>query len=162
MGRKGTGGSTMWDAIRYADSNATLPSWVPEQARQYLEHTETGAPIRALARATGCHASTVLRRIRTYEARRDDLLVDQALRRLGRDMARKGPAGSPAKEMKTMTIDGDFETKPPAGDLSRARLEREALRLLRHLIERGAVLAVAADMEKAVVVRDTEAGTQAR
>ncbi|MEI4194990.1 DUF6456 domain-containing protein [Roseovarius sp. E0-M6] len=152
----------MWDAIRYADSNATLPSWVPEQARQYLEHTETGAPIRALARATGCHASTVLRRIRTYEARRDDLLVDQALRRLGRDMARKGPAGSPAKEMTTMTIDGDFETKPVAGDLSRARLEREALRLLRHLIERGAVLAVAADMEKAVVVRDTEAGTQAR
>ncbi len=40
-------------------------------------------------------------------------------------------------------------------------LEREASRVLRRLCETGAVLAVAEDMEKAVVVRDT-AGTSAR
>lgn len=46
--------------------------------------------------------------------------------------------------------------------LSETRLEREALRILRRMCEPGAVLAVAADMDKAVVVRDTVSGTQAR
>jgi len=60
-----------------------VPSWVPEAALNYLAHTETGVPIRALARRVGRHASTVLRQIRAFETRRDDLLVDEALRRLG-------------------------------------------------------------------------------
>ncbi|WP_259400208.1 DUF6456 domain-containing protein [Roseovarius sp. SCSIO 43702] len=137
-----------------------MPSWVPEQARLYLEHTETGAPIRALARARGYHASTVLRRIRVYEARRDDLLVDQALTRLGRDLGLRGLAGSPAKETSMMVMSGEHTEKDEG--LSKAQLEREGLRLLRRLMEPGAVLAVAAGMEKAVVVRETEAGTQAR
>lgn len=33
-------------------------------------------------------------------------------------------------------------------------LEQDAMRILRRLCEKGAVLAVAADMDKAVVVRD--------
>lgn len=45
----------------------------------YLRHTRDGVPIRALARELGCHASTVLRRIRRFEERRDDPLVDAAL-----------------------------------------------------------------------------------
>ncbi|CAM3234393.1 DUF6456 domain-containing protein [Paracoccus nototheniae] len=48
-------------------------------AQLYLRHVEQGIPIRALARETGCHASTILRRIRRFEARRDDPLVDAAL-----------------------------------------------------------------------------------
>nr|WP_170167023.1 DUF6456 domain-containing protein [Paracoccus methylarcula] len=45
----------------------------------YLRHVRDGVPIRALARELGCHASTVLRRIRRFEERRDDPLVDAAL-----------------------------------------------------------------------------------
>ena len=71
-----------------------LPSWVPESAFHYLLHTETGKSIRALARDAGCHASTVLRQIRSFETRRDDLLIDQALRRLGRSFSQVGISGS--------------------------------------------------------------------
>lgn len=50
-----------------------------DDARLYLRHVEKGVSIRALAREAGCHASTILRRIRRFEARRDDPLVDGAL-----------------------------------------------------------------------------------
>lgn len=50
-------------------------------AQLYLRHVENGETIRALAREAGCHASTILRRIRRFEARRDDPLVDGALAR---------------------------------------------------------------------------------
>lgn len=52
---------------------------LPEDAKLYLRHVEHGETIRALAREAGCHASTILRRIRRFEARRDDPLVDGAL-----------------------------------------------------------------------------------
>ena len=61
-----------------------VPEWVPAPAITYLAHTETGVSIRALARDLGCHASTVLRQIRRMEMRRDDPLIDSALRTLGR------------------------------------------------------------------------------
>ena len=60
-----------------------LPEWVPDVAGRYLMHTEAGRPIREIARDLGCHASTVLRQIRRVETRRDDPLVDEALRRIG-------------------------------------------------------------------------------
>ncbi|MFU1476895.1 DUF6456 domain-containing protein [Roseovarius sp. C7] len=147
----------MGEAICGGDIDASLPCWVPEPAKLYLRHIETGAPIRALARETGCHASTVLRRIRSYEALRDDLLVDQALRRLGAGLVKAVPTGSPAKE--TVMI---RPSQPVETTLSDERLEREAPRLLRRLCERKALMAVAMHMEKAVVVRETEAGTQTR
>lgn len=50
-----------------------------QDAQLYLRHVEQGVTIRALAREAGCHASTILRRIRKFEARRDDPLVDTAL-----------------------------------------------------------------------------------
>lgn len=52
---------------------------LPDDARLYLRHVEAGETIRALAREAGCHASTILRRIRRFEARRDDPLIDGAL-----------------------------------------------------------------------------------
>lgn len=51
----------------------------PQEAEIYLRHVEEGISIRALARELGCHASTVMRRIRKFENRRDDPLVDAAL-----------------------------------------------------------------------------------
>ncbi|WP_372893862.1 DUF6456 domain-containing protein [Rhodosalinus sp.] len=113
---------------------AGLPDWLPTAARHYLQHTEAGLPIRQLARTAGCHASTVMRQIRKIEARRDDPLVDAALRRL---VGCEG-AGLPA------------------------RLDPEAAAILRRLCEPGAVLAVAEGMQKAVIVREDAEGTRER
>ena len=44
-----------------------VPEWVPRSVQNYLDHTEKGVSIRALARQQGCHASTVLRQIRRIE-----------------------------------------------------------------------------------------------
>lgn len=153
-----------------------LPPWVPEAARNYLVHTETGLPIRALARRARCHASTILRQIRRFENRRDDPLVDGALRQLAQCI----PASAPQywKEHPDMSPDAHFlhpkPVAPPLGPtgsprgapglppealLSETRIEREGLRVLRRLCETGAVLAVAREMEKAVVVRDAPPGS---
>jgi hypothetical protein len=141
--------------VRSADQ---LPVWVPEAARNYLRHTESGSTLRELARSAGCHASTVLRQVRRLESRRDDLLVDLALDHLG---ANHFPRASTAHlngtrtPMKTLLCD----TPPTPTD---ADIDREARRILRRLSEPGACLAVAKDMEKAVVVRDVGAGQTVR
>jgi hypothetical protein len=148
-------GIVMQQQLTTEPTQPKVPAWVPEAARHYLAHTESGASIRDLARRSGKHASTVLRQIRTFETRRDDLLVDEALRRLGREGGAARQAGSSAKE-RCMTRQPDTQSETP---LSVARLRQEARRVLRRLCERGALLAVASDMDKAVVVRETEAGT---
>ena len=61
-------------------SNTGVPEWVPGNALTYLAHVEAGRSIRSLAREAGCHASTILRMVRRFEMRRDDPLVDLALR----------------------------------------------------------------------------------
>ncbi|MCZ0811041.1 MAG: DUF6456 domain-containing protein [Pseudomonadota bacterium] len=137
---------------------AGVPGWLPQSARHYLAHIEAGTPIRALARRAGCHASTVLRQIRACEAQRDDILVDAALRRLGRRVPRGPDRHGLIKE--TWDMDGrlDKDGALPTED----RLSVEARRILRRLCETGAVLAVAADMEKAVVLRDNGSGETSR
>ncbi len=133
-----------------------LPDWVPVSARRYLLHTEFGLPIRVLARLSGCHASTVLRQVRKFENRRDDILVDEALDCLGRrQFANRDRA---CKEFPEMTIPLRSDVLPPDD----ATLHREAPRILRRLCEPGAMLAVAKDMEKAVVVRELPGGKTAR
>lgn len=62
-----------------SEGGTPLEHDLPEDARLYLRHVEEGQSIRALARIEGCHPSTILRRIRRFEARRDDPLVDRAL-----------------------------------------------------------------------------------
>ncbi|MDW3222038.1 MAG: DUF6456 domain-containing protein [Paracoccaceae bacterium] len=143
---------------------AGLPDWVPAAAQVYLAHTEAGLPIRALARAAGCHASTILRQIRRVETRRDDPLVDAALKALG---AAHFVPRSDAAEMITkdeMPMSFQDRITAPSEDLdsppSETSLKAEGERVLRRLCEKGAVLAVAAEMEKAVIVRDG-AGAQA-
>ena len=125
------------------DGGYDLPDWVPQAARHYIAHTEGGTPIRALAREAEVHASTVLRQIRRYEGRRDDPLVDDALRHLS---GRAKPADAPAP------------AAPPDGD----RLGAEGTRVLRRLVEPGAILAVARDMEKGVIVREDADGAAQR
>ena len=119
------------------DRAGTMPAWVPDCAKVYLTHVGAGVSIRAIAREQGVNASTVLRAVRKVEARRDDPLVDEALRDLSRtleehDMSRHDPRHQPTAE-------------------------RESRRVLRRLGESGTVLAVADGMEKAVVVRESDA-----
>jgi len=130
-------------------------SWVPKAALNYLAHTEGGTSIRALARHLGCHASTVSRQVRAFEALRDDHLVDEALRRLGPWVMSHPDTGSCIKERRMNAL---AQIEAQETTLTEARLNREALRILRRLCEKGAVLAVAAEMDKAVVVRETDAG----
>jgi len=135
-----------------------LPGWVPGSARAYLAHTVAGLSIRALARASGRHASTILRQVRRMEGLRDDLLVDDALRRLGRATGVAGPRNIMAKDGGNMSETMAIRVGMP----DEVTIEREARRVLRRMNEPGACLAVARDMENAVVVRDTVDGRTVR
>ncbi len=137
-----------------------LPCWVPDAARNYLVHTQTGLSIRALARASDCHPSTVLRQVRRFEGRRDDPLIDAALRALSsqvsaRDIIRK-------RKIETMNVECVKSEFHQTATLTQGRIDQEAKRILRRLCEQGAVLAVAREMETAVVVRVTSEGEQLR
>ena len=120
----------------------TIPAWVPEGAQRYLAHTETGRSIRDIARSAGCHASTILRQIRRIEMRRDDPLVDAALQSL-------------AETHFSMSDDAGDAVVVADEAAQEEAFEREALRILLRLSETGPVLAVAEEMDKAVVIRDT-------
>lgn len=144
--------------FRWRDERLSVPDWVPEGAVIYLAHVESGHSIRSIARRAGCHASTILRKVRRFEARRDDLLVDLALRRLGR---------SSALLLDDTTSNGgsdimhDGQTLQPT-IMEDAELRREAPRCLRRLNETGACLAIARDMENAVIVREGPDGQTLR
>ncbi len=145
----------------------SLPDWLPEPTLAYLAHTVGGLGIRAIARARGCHASTILRQVRRIESWRDDPLVDEAIETMGRAFAAARADGIDFTEvtatMLTQTTTGSADA-PAARTTSRpdARIEREARRILRRLCEKGAFLAVAPNMEKAVVLREVVPGKQNR
>ncbi len=125
-----------------------LPSWLPDQVRLYLDHTEDGQSLRELARKHGLNASTVLRHVRRCELRRDDPLVDQALTAFHKT----GRQGAP-KPIEDAMHHADI---PPHFD--DATIAAHAPRLLRRLAESGAFLAIAPDMEKAAVMRELPDG----
>jgi DNA-binding MarR family transcriptional regulator len=115
-----------------------------QDVQHYLDHTEGGCSIRQLARGLKCHPSTILRQVRRVENRRDDPLIDRALCELAT---------------------GHFNDTAQVNDTAQgntilygeaAMLEGAALEVLASLCQSGAVLAVAAGMEKAVVVREGE------
>ena len=136
-----------------------IPGWLPEVAVTYLAHTAAGHPIRAIARAKGCHASTVLRQVRRVEAWRDDPLVDEALERIASvHGAAIAETALPTTEMPPMTPSQAAKTTARPAPGADPRIEREARRILRRLCEKGAFLAVAPDMEKAVVLREVVPG----
>lgn len=112
--------------------------------------------MRELARSAGCHASTIMRQIRRIETRRDDPLVDAALKCLGAVRKPTGPGKNSSNGHLPM-VDPHLKSVP-----DEATLKQEAMRILPRLCETGAVLAIAADMEKAVVVRDTASGGSTR
>jgi len=136
-----------------------FPQWVPRAVQNYIFHTESGLSIRRLAKSAGCHASTVMRQVRKIESRRDDLLIDEALDRLASVAPLPAPPFEPAtKDGPIMTMPMRFPNTTPDDET----VDREARRILRRLCEPAAVLAVARDMEKAVVVREADDGRTTR
>ncbi len=126
-----------------------IPNWVCQDVRLYLDHIEGGVPIRALARDKGVHASTVLRKVRKTESRRDDPLVDNVLLNLGR--LRRVQGKTPVNPDEVLL---DMSDAPP----DEITLKRDAIRILRALMQPGAVLAVMADVQTAVVVCESPDG----
>jgi len=141
------------------NSTPYLPGWVPRAAVHYLAHTERGQSIRALARENDCHPSTILRQVRRFEQRRDDPLVDDALRALSDATNMIGEMGM---ETKAIDVRGRIGRAKPQEGLTQARIDQEAKRVLLRLCEPGAVMAVAREMETAVIVRETPQGDQLR
>lgn len=131
-----------------------VPAWAPVELRRYIEHVEAGRSLRAIAREAGCHASTIMRQIRRYEMRRDDLLVDLALRRLGRHHTARARGNLCEDDMTTAELTKELP--------SEAELRNQAPRILRRMNETGACLAIAQNMDKAVVVRDGPDGQAIR
>ncbi|MCU0816176.1 MAG: helix-turn-helix domain-containing protein [Cypionkella sp.] len=131
--------------------------------RLYLDHTGEGLSIRALARREGAHASTIMRKVRRCEMLREDPLVDEALAQAG-----EGAVPALAKDPEPMTAAFPpaslqlASARPPALRIDDATLAQEAQRILRRLAEPGCVLAVATDLEKAVVLRSGADGSNAR
>ncbi len=130
---------------------APLPAWVPNDVRAYLAHTFVGRSIRSVARDCGCQPSTISRRVRRIESRRDDLLVDLALNRLCASAYRREASGSTG-DATAMTHHEQFSLP------DEPTIEREAARVLRRLNEPGACMALAPAMDNAVVVRETADG----
>lgn len=137
------------------NTSPRLPGWVPEAALQYLAHVAEGQSLRDIAKETGQAPSTISRRVRQIEARRDDPLIDEALSCLA-EVTRPVKLRTMNKEMRCMTA----PIRTPLHD--EALITREARRILRRLCETGAVLAVAQDMDKAVVLRQGQDGDQTR
>jgi lambda repressor-like predicted transcriptional regulator len=142
-------------------SAASLPDWLPAAVRHYLHHIEDGTSLRALARREGLHPSTILRQVRRYESRREDPLMDEALTAMSRQS--QSFAAYPAqKELRPMSIEHrtPLPGLPPICDGD--ALASNGRRILRRLVEPGAVLAIAPDMEKAVVLREMPDGRNLR
>ncbi|MFV0335130.1 MAG: DUF6456 domain-containing protein [Tropicimonas sp.] len=141
---------------------AQLPGWVPQAAMHYLRHTEQGLSIREVARSEGCHASTILRRIRRFEQKRDDPLVDEALASLGQAHFRICDNRTDPEE--TLPMTAHFAPSEASGRklCDETTVNQEARRVLRRLAESGAVLAVAHDMPKAAVLRTMPDGSTNR
>ncbi|MDO6589559.1 helix-turn-helix domain containing protein [Loktanella sp. D2R18] len=128
-----------------------FPVWVPNAARNYLAHTQKGLSIRAVARESACHPSTVLRQVRRFEGRRDDPLIDAALDALSDQVGPEETTNNWGS--KEMILQRKQDRVDPSEELTQRRIDQEAKRILRRLCEPGAVLAVAREMETAVVVR---------
>jgi len=144
-----------------------LPAWLPPAVRLYLDHTEDGLSLRAIARRDGRHASTVLRQVRRYEVRRDDPLLDEALQSLSRDAHTRGQqTPKPASDQPAPVQKDAPQMSAPMRHqtlaIDEATILREGRRILRRLAEPGSVLAIAPDLEKAVVMREFPDGRTAR
>lgn len=143
--------------VTNGSGQAAYPGWLPENARNYLDHVGYGASLREIARKKGCHPSTIGRRVRAVEARREDPLVDEALTVLTAYCVSNSETINQFEEHQPMTA----PLRPPLVS-DDTTVNREARRILRRLCEKEATLVLAQDMDKAIVLRKGSDGSQTR
>ena len=103
--------------------------WLPVAAQHYHLHKEQGTPIRTIARNLGCHASTVSRQVKRIERMQNDPAVKATLNKL--------------KQVQSLQC-----TQVP----DQPKPETEESRIVRLLQAKGAVLVLAENMQKALIV----------
>ncbi len=133
---------------------------LPYSIIQYLAHVQGGISIRDLARQEDMHASTLSRRFRRVELQRDDPLFDAGLKRL--EISFGGDAAEFRQILSKDLEPKDRVSNTKGGVMSTENLSQDELRILRRMCESGAVLAVAKDMDMAVVVRESPEGGTTR
>lgn len=143
--------------LTHDGTGSGFPGWLPENARNYLDHVGRGQSLRDIARNRGCAPSTVARRVRAVESRRDDPLIDEALTALQGCLVSGTETVNHIKEHSPMTA----PIRPPLVS-DETTVNREARRILRRLCEKGATLVLAQDMDKAIVLRLGSDGSQTR
>lgn len=111
--------------------------------RDYIDHVEKGIPLRVIAKRDGVHPSTVLRRVRKIEARRDDPLLDDVLIRISQQIQ----ISQTQKEVNMCAMKNN--DKPEA----ELKYNKDTLRILRRLCEQTAFMVMSLDLPKAVVMR---------
>ncbi len=114
--------------------NVSLP-----ELREYIDHVEKGISLRRIAQRDGVHPSTVLRRVRKIEAKRDDPILDDILTRIGQKNRISNPQEEP-----------NMIVKSPNDIL---QMNKDIMRVLRRLSERNSFLVMSLDLPKAVVMR---------
>jgi hypothetical protein len=95
--------------------------------------------------------------VRRYECRRDDPLVDEALSALG-CVQEKANKNHSRKDLENMTA----PIRKESLTIDEATMMREGRHILRRLAEADTVLAIAADLEKAAVLRSFPDGRTVR
>ncbi|MEJ2021835.1 MAG: hypothetical protein P8X43_07300 [Maritimibacter sp.] len=124
-----------------------LPGWVPDTVRTYLAHTEGGVPLRALARDTGHHPSTMLRQVQRIEMLREDPLVDAAITRIGQiwqAMTGRGSAMSAGQDRSAMICTQYDEEQ----------ISQDTFLALKALNEPDCLMVIADGVDEAVVVHN--------
>ncbi len=107
----------------------------------YVAHVHEGRSLRSLARETGLNASTVMRRVRKVEDRRDDPLVDDFF-----EAALKKPSN-----LSLVGEDNTTMTQITKQKVDAAKTTKEEMRILRRLCETGAFLAIGSDLPKGAI-----------
>ena len=105
-------------------------TWLPIAAQHYFLHKEQGTPIRTIARKLGCHASTVSRQVKRIERMRDEPAVKATLEKLK-------------------------QTQNNTGAFGAGTADPEEQRILKLMQTKGAVLVLAENMQKAIIVTET-------
>lgn len=136
-------------------SDPWLGAMPNEDIEIYVSHVAMRQSIRSIARQRSFHPSTVLRKIRKIEARREDPLFDQAI-----DDFAKSFFGQNQRNRKGLETLQSLKAKeiPPTAQPS----DPEICQVLVRLNEKGALLAVVSDMETAVIVRERDDGNTER
>jgi len=132
------------ESVNKAQFGVFLRNMGPNHSvRNYLCHVEQGVSIRALAKRTGVHPSTISRRVRKIEAKREDPLVDDVLRKVSRHYFNRDVE---SRALMTKQMDTKAKDTP-------VNLDKDAMRILRRLCEHDAFLIMSVELDKAVVMR---------